>query len=68
VAGCCEHGNESSGSIKGGAFRDQMSDCRSTLLYVVVFFTGLHEESDGPCRRDEGSTLCRLNPYTLMLM
>jgi hypothetical protein len=22
VAGCCEHGNEPSGSVKGGEFRD----------------------------------------------
>jgi hypothetical protein len=26
VAGCCEHGNELSGSIKGGEFLDQISD------------------------------------------
>jgi len=24
---CCEHGNEPSGSIKGGKFLDQLSDC-----------------------------------------
>jgi hypothetical protein len=28
VAGCCEHGNEPSGSIKGGEFVDQLSDCQ----------------------------------------
>jgi hypothetical protein len=27
VAGCCEHGNELSGSIKGGKFLDQLSNC-----------------------------------------
>jgi len=27
VAGSCEHGNEPSGSIKGGEFFDQLSDC-----------------------------------------
>jgi hypothetical protein len=27
VAGCCEHGNEPSGSIKGGEFLDSLSDC-----------------------------------------
>jgi hypothetical protein len=27
VAGSCEHGNELSGSKKGGEFLDQMSDC-----------------------------------------
>jgi hypothetical protein len=26
VAGCCEHGNEISDSIKGGEFLDQLSD------------------------------------------
>jgi hypothetical protein len=26
VAGSCEHGNEPSGSIKGGEFLDQLSD------------------------------------------
>jgi hypothetical protein len=26
VAGCCEHGNEPSGSIKRGVFSDQLSD------------------------------------------
>jgi hypothetical protein len=26
VAGCCEHGNELSGSIKGGEFIDYLSD------------------------------------------
>jgi hypothetical protein len=25
VAGCCEHGNEPSGCIKGGEFLDQLS-------------------------------------------
>jgi hypothetical protein len=25
VAGCCEHGNEPSGSIQGGKFLDQLS-------------------------------------------
>jgi hypothetical protein len=28
VAGSCEHGNEPSGSIKGGEFLDQLSDCQ----------------------------------------
>jgi hypothetical protein len=27
MAGCCEHGNEPSGSTKGGEFRDYLSDC-----------------------------------------
>jgi hypothetical protein len=27
-AGCCEHGNEPSGSIKCGEFLDQLSDCQ----------------------------------------
>jgi hypothetical protein len=26
VAGCCEHSNEPSGSIKGGEFLDKLSD------------------------------------------
>jgi len=26
-AGCCEHGNELSGRVKGGEFLDQLSDC-----------------------------------------
>jgi hypothetical protein len=28
VAGCCEHGNEPSGSIKGREFLDKLSDCQ----------------------------------------
>jgi hypothetical protein len=28
VAGFCEHGNETSGSVKGGEFVDQLSDCQ----------------------------------------
>jgi hypothetical protein len=27
LAGCCEHGNEPSFSIKGGEFLDQLGDC-----------------------------------------
>jgi hypothetical protein len=27
VAGCCEHGDESSGTIKCGQFIDQLSNC-----------------------------------------
>jgi hypothetical protein len=27
VTGCCEHGNEPSGSIKGGEILDQLTDC-----------------------------------------
>jgi hypothetical protein len=27
LAGSCEHGNEPSGSIKGGEFLDKLSDC-----------------------------------------
>jgi hypothetical protein len=27
VTDCCEHGNEPSGSIKGGEFLDKLSDC-----------------------------------------
>jgi hypothetical protein len=28
VVGCCEHGNEPSGSIKGGEFLHYLSDCK----------------------------------------
>jgi hypothetical protein len=28
VAGCCEHGDEPSGSVKGAIFLDQLSDCQ----------------------------------------
>jgi hypothetical protein len=28
VAGCCQHGNEFSGFIKGGVFFDQLRDCQ----------------------------------------
>jgi hypothetical protein len=39
VAGCCEHGNEPSGSIKGGEF-DWLNDCqllkRDLVSYLVV--------------------------------
>jgi hypothetical protein len=28
VAICCEHGNETSGFIKGGEFLDQLSECK----------------------------------------
>jgi hypothetical protein len=37
VAGSCEHDNETSGSIKGGEFLDQLSDyqfLKRILLYV----------------------------------
>jgi hypothetical protein len=27
VTGSCEHGNEPSGSVKGGVFLDQLSGC-----------------------------------------
>jgi len=27
VVGCCEHGNETSGSVKGGEFLDKLSNC-----------------------------------------
>jgi hypothetical protein len=27
VAGYCDHGNEPSGSMKGGEFLDRLSDC-----------------------------------------
>jgi hypothetical protein len=38
VAGCCEHGNELSGSIKGGEFLDKLSDfSRNTLLNEVIY-------------------------------
>jgi len=36
VVGCCEHGNEPWGSIKGGEFLDQVSDCCSMRLASVV--------------------------------
>jgi len=34
VAGCCEHGNEPSGSIRGGEFLDSLSemDCSMELI------------------------------------
>jgi hypothetical protein len=35
VAGCCEHGNEPSGSIKSGEFLDQLSD----YLFVKKDYT-----------------------------
>jgi hypothetical protein len=35
VAGSCEHGNEGSGSIKGGGFLDQLSDS----LFLKYFIT-----------------------------
>jgi hypothetical protein len=28
MAGCCEHGNKPSVSIKGGGFLDQLNDCQ----------------------------------------
>jgi len=28
VAGCCEHGNEPSGSVKGGELLDWLRDCQ----------------------------------------
>jgi hypothetical protein len=34
VAGCCEHGNEPSGSIKGGELLDQLSDCQLLKDYA----------------------------------
>jgi hypothetical protein len=40
MAGCCEYGNEPSGSIKGGKFLDQLSDfifSRRTLPHRVSF-------------------------------
>lgn len=27
-AGCCVHGNEQSGSVEGGVFRDQLGECQ----------------------------------------
>jgi hypothetical protein len=27
VEGCCKHGNEMSGTLKGGEFLDWLSDC-----------------------------------------
>jgi hypothetical protein len=41
VAGCCEHGNEPSGSIRGGGFVDLLSDIsflRRTLFNGVCWF------------------------------
>lgn len=38
VSGCCEHGHEPSGSIKGRRFLDHLSNCqflRRTLLLVI---------------------------------
>jgi hypothetical protein len=40
VAGCCEHGYEPLGSIKGGEFVNSVSDCwvvKRTLFYVVSY-------------------------------
>jgi hypothetical protein len=40
VEGCCEHGNEHLGSIKGGEYPDQLSDVgfsRRTLLHGVSY-------------------------------
>jgi hypothetical protein len=39
VASCCEHGNEPSGSIKGGDFLDQLSDCFMELASSLVSIT-----------------------------
>jgi hypothetical protein len=37
VAGCCEHGNEISGSINGRGFLDYLSNfSRMTLLHGVI--------------------------------
>jgi hypothetical protein len=35
VADSCEHGSDPSGSIEGGKFRDQLSDCRLLKIYHV---------------------------------
>jgi hypothetical protein len=38
VAGCCEHGNGHSGSIKGGKFLDKRNECYfsiRTLLHGI---------------------------------
>jgi hypothetical protein len=40
VAGSCEHGNESSGSIKGGEFVDWL-----TLLHGISLFIRLMKET-----------------------
>jgi hypothetical protein len=39
VAGCCEHGNKPTDSVKGGEFFDELSDSFSRTL--------LHEGSSG---------------------
>jgi len=51
VVGFCEHGNESSCSIKDGGFVDLLGDyqiSRRSLLYkvVAVFRTGLNRHSE----------------------
>jgi hypothetical protein len=35
VAGCCEHGNEPSGSIKGGNLLDYLSDYKLLKKYYA---------------------------------
>jgi len=35
VAGSCEHGNEHSGSIKGGEFLEQLSDYHLLMMTYV---------------------------------
>jgi hypothetical protein len=37
VADCCENDNESLGSIKGGEFLDQLSDCHLLNKYFVPY-------------------------------
>jgi hypothetical protein len=39
VAGCCEHGNESSGSIKGEEFLDKLSDYKLLRTIHLLFKT-----------------------------
>ena len=37
LTGCCEHGNEPSGSVKCGLFRDQSNDCQFLSRYIAHF-------------------------------
>jgi len=44
-AGSCEHGNEPSGSIKGGEFIDQLSECQFLTkdpAALVCLFVRIH--------------------------
>jgi hypothetical protein len=46
MAGCCEYGNELLGSIKGGEFLDELSDCQLLKKDSAAQF----ENAVPPCR------------------